>query len=387
MPRATQLAKALRTLRWLPAYGWQRLVRRPDPARPVHLILALADHFEPSIVPGAPGVRAAADEQERRVERWCRAYPSAVGAWRDADGRPFRHTYFFPAEEYDKRLIDRLAAHCHDGGWGEIEIHLHHGVTAPDTSPNTRRQLVEFRDILAAHGCLSRWDGVGPPRYAFVHGNWALANSAGGRYCGVDDEMRILAETGCYADLTLPSAPDRSQTAKINALYECARPLDRRAPHRRGRDLRVGRAPVTYPLIVQGPLGVSFDRRIRNRRLPRIENGEVTTAHPATPDRLALWRRAGITVAGRPDWVFVKLHCHGMDPTDEAAMLGTPMRRFLAAFAAGVARGEYRVHFVTAREMANIALAACDGRDGAPGDYRDYRLRLITPPSAPGFLP
>ena len=56
MPRATQLAKALRTLRWLPAYGWQRLVRRPDPARPVHLILALADHFEPSIVPGGAGL-------------------------------------------------------------------------------------------------------------------------------------------------------------------------------------------------------------------------------------------------------------------------------------------------------------------------------------------
>ena len=38
--------------------------------------------------------------------------------------------------------------------------------------------------------------------YAFVHGNFALANSAGGRYCGVDEEMQILAETGCYADMT-----------------------------------------------------------------------------------------------------------------------------------------------------------------------------------------
>jgi hypothetical protein len=34
------------------------------------------------------------------------------------------------------------------------------------------------------------------------------------------------------------------------------------------------------------------------------------------------------------------------------------------------------LHFVSAREMANIALAACDGREGDPGDYRDYRYRL-----------
>jgi hypothetical protein len=28
---------------------------------------------------------------------------------------------------------------------------------------------------------------------------------------------------------------------------------------------------------------------------------------------------------------------------------------------------EYRLHFVTMREMVNIALAACDGRRGNPG--------------------
>jgi hypothetical protein len=374
-----RLTTALRALRWLPAYGWQRLARRHTGMRPAHLIIAVADHYEPSIVPGAPGVRASADEQERRVARWCRAYPAAIGAWRDADGRPLRHTYFFPAEEYDKRLIDRLAVHCQDG-WGEIEIHLHHGVTAPDTSESTRRALVEFRDTLVAHGCLSRWDGAGAPRYAFVHGNWALANSAGGRYCGVDDEMRILAETGCYADLTLPSAPDRAQTAKINALYECARPLDRRAPHRRGRDLRVGRPPATWPIIVQGPLGLNFEHgRPRTWRLPRLENGALTTAYPPTLRRLALWRRAAIVVEGRPDWIFIKLHCHGMDPRDEAAMLGTPMRRFLGELVEDAARGQHPVHFVTAREMVNIALAACDGRGGAPADYLDYRLRPITP--------
>jgi hypothetical protein len=33
--------------------------------------------------------------------------------------------------------------------------------------------------------------------------------------------------------------------------------------------------------------------------------------------------------------------------------------------------------------MVNIVLAACDGRDGNPGDYRDYRLRLLRPAATP----
>ena len=371
----TQVMKAFRSLRWLPVYGWQRLVRHVARARPVHLLIAVADHFEPAIVPLEPGTYADRSEQERRLDRWCRDYPKRTGRWRDADGWPFRHTYFYPAEQYDKSLLDRLAEHC-QAGWGEIEVHLHHGIDAPDTGENTRRALVEFREALAGHGCLSRWDGEGPPQYAFVHGNWALANSARGRYCGVDEEMQILAETGCYADLTLPAAPHPAQVGKINALYECGLPLDKRSPHRRGRDLRVGQRPVTFPLIIQGPLGLNFRRRIRGWPLPSIENGALTTRYPPTLHRLRLWRRAAVTVQGRPEWVFIKLHCHGMDPRDEAAMLGSPMREFLRELRQG---GDYQVHFVTARELVNIALAACDGRDGNPGDYRDYRLRLITP--------
>ena len=371
-----QLIKVLGCLHWLPAYAWQRVMRRQYRRGPVHLMIAVADHFEPSVVPEAPGTSASQDEQERRLERWCKEYPTVFHPWRDTDGQPFRHTYFYPAEQYDKALIDRLAEHCH-AGWGEIEVQLHHGVHAPDTAENTRRILMEFRDTLACHGCLSRWNGKGPLRYAFVHGNWALANSRRGCFCGVDQEMRILAETGCYADLTLPSAPNRAQVAKINGLYECALPLDRPAPHRKGRDLRSGRAPRTLPLIIQGPLGLNFSRRANGRLVPCIENGALTTLYPPSMHRLNLWCHAGITVIGRPDWLFIKLHCHGMDPRVEEAMLGAPMQQFLREVTSGARNGrDHHLHFVTAREMVNIALAACDGRDGNPGEYRNYRLRL-----------
>jgi len=369
--------KVRSTLPWLPEYMWQRCVRRLPVIRPIHLIIGVADHFEPSFEPEAPSTYADRNTQVRRLKKWCREYPVALGAWRDNEGRPFRHTYFFPAEQYDEGLIDCLAEHC-QAGWGEIEIHLHHGVGSPDTGQNTRQKLLEFRDALAARGCLSRLNGVGPPRYAFVHGNWALANSAQGRFCGVDDEMQILADTGCYADFTLPAAPSSAQVSKINALYECSTPLRRRAPHRRGRDLKSGRPPKIFPLIIQGPLLLDFGRQKQGWPYAGIENGELTTANPPTMRRLGLWQKATITVRGRPDWLFIKLHCHGMDPRDEPTLLGAPVQQFLRELLGHPRQGsEFLVHFVTTREMANIILAAGDGLAGNPGQYRDYRFQLI----------
>ena len=70
--------KVRSTLPWLPAFVWQRCVRRTADVRPVHLIIAVADHFEPAIQPEAPGTYADRAEQERRLENWCRQYPAAV---------------------------------------------------------------------------------------------------------------------------------------------------------------------------------------------------------------------------------------------------------------------------------------------------------------------
>ncbi len=56
-------------------------------------------------------------------------------------------------------------------------------------------------------------------------------------------------------------------------------------------------------------------------------------------------------------------------------MIGDGFRNFLAALVEGAAGRKETLHFVTAREMANILLAACDGREGNPGDFRDYRFK------------
>ena len=347
-------------------------------------MIGLADHFEPSVLPHQGAAPIPFEMQERRLENWCRDYSQAVSQWRDSDGHPLKHTYFYPAEHYDKVLIDRLAEHC-SAGWGEIEIHLHHGTAAPDTADNTRCQLLAFRDTLAnQHGALCYMDGYGSPRYAFVHGNFALANSAGGINCGVDAEIQVLAETGCYADLTLPTAPFHpGQIGKINSLYECSLPLDRRAAHRNGRDLKVGRRPEIFPLMVQGPLLPDFNSPHRVRWLG-IENGALTKPNPPSSHRLRLWKRAAIRVEGRPDWLFIKLHCHSMDPAQEDAVLGASMQQFLRELVEGAGQRNETLHFVSAREMVNIILAACDGREGNPCDYRDYRLKrkVKTSPSS-----
>jgi hypothetical protein len=369
----------LRKLRYaancLPSYSWQRLTSRTI-SGPVHLIITLADHFEPSSMPGFLEGYAPRDVQEKRLETWCREYPRNFDRFRDAEGQRFNHTYFYPAEQYDKALMQQLSDFCR-AGWGEIEVHLHHGLTEPTSSEETEKQLISFRDALAHdHGWLSYQDGDPQPKYAFIHGNFTLANCANGFACGVDNEMQLLADTGCYVDMTYPTAVFHpAQIAMINSIYECALPIGQRAPQRRGRKLRAGRSVGAFPFLVQGPWMLDVDRSARSR-WGRIENGALTRPNPPSLRRLALWKKAGITVAGRPDWIFIKLHTHGMAPDDTDTMLGAAVQNFLKELIDGASERREIPHFVSAREMANIVLAACDGREGNPGGYRDYRYKL-----------
>ena len=54
------------------------------------------------------------------------------------------------------------------------------------------------------------------------------------------------------------------------------------------------------------------------------------------------------------------------------------MRRFLEELLTWAPACGTRLHFVTAREMANIALAAVEGAKGDPDEFRDYNWKLRT---------
>jgi hypothetical protein len=58
-------------------------------------------------------------------------------------------------------------------------------------------------------------------------------------------------------------------------------------------------------------------------------------------------------------------------------VLGAPTQRFLEQLVTGASERRESIHFVSAREMTNIIFAACDGREGNPGEYKDYRLKPV----------
>ena len=355
---------------WLPAFisgDWagRRERRHGGDWQVVHVLFCVADHFEPGVA--KPGIEV----ERRRVNQWIHEYPRLVAGFRDADGRPPRHTFFYPAEEYCAEHLDRLAELV-SAGYGEVEVHLHHD---GDTSEGLREKLLEFKDRLRRHGHLGAEGKTGEVRFAFVHGNWALDNSLpDGGWCGVNDELRVLRRCGCYADFTLPAAPSPAQTRRINSIYYATDDPTKPRSHDRGVEVRVGGAPTGDLMMIQGPLGLYWRGGGRGL-LPRIENGDLGGRMPVGPRRIAAWMRLRVCVAGRPDWVFVKLHTHGCNERNWSLLFGPPLRglheHLRRWFNDGV---RCRLHYVTAREMYNIVKAAERGLAGDPGTYRDLEI-------------
>jgi len=358
---------------WLPGYVRSRIEAARARRRHrgvVDILFAVADHYEP--LHGG----ASLDTGLARVDRWVGQYAAMASGFIDADGRHPQHTFFFPIEQYRPELLGRLAGLC-GRGFGEVEVHLHHD---NDTAENLRGELTGFiRTLNDRHGLLPR-DASGRIRYGFIHGNWALDNSLpDGRWCGVSGELAILHGTGCYADFTLPSAPSPAQTGIVNRIYYARVTAEGPRAHARGERAAAGRTPSPDGLLlVQGPLALSW-RQAKWGVVPRVDNGSLHAGHPPTTGRMADWISCGVSVAGRPEWVFVKVYTHGAPERNADTLLGPSTEAFhreaLAAFNDGT---RYRMHYVTTREMANIIHAAEDGRTGNPGQYRDY----VLPPPA-----
>jgi len=332
----------------------------------IHVLLCVADHYEPMHGPAPLHVARA------RVEKWLRDYPRNLGEFCDSDGRSPRHSFFYPLEEYECELLDALAELCRQG-YGEVEVHLHHD---RDTADALRRTLVEYVHLLAdQHGLLARHRESGELRYGFIHGNWALCNShPDGCWCGVNEEIDVLRSTGCYADFTMPSAPHPTQTRKINSIYYATNRPGQAKSHDAGQDAGAGPMPMRSLMMLQGPLALRWRRR-KWGVLPRMENGCLQASQPPSLQRLWSWLQAAVQVPTRPDWYFVKLHAHGALERDQETLLGAPMVQFHRALAQHAQKyPHFHYHYVTAREMYNLVKAAEAGWQGSVAAVRDFEL-------------
>lgn len=355
-------------LGWVGSYARSHRRRRsPAPGQTIHVLICIADHFEPQNGHVPP------DQARARVEAWVQNYPRLFSQFRDSDGRPPRHTFFFPIDEYDADHLDAIAGLCRQG-FGEVEVHHHHH---HDTGEALRERLLRFKQLFRErHGLLASNKVTSEVMYGFVHGNWALDNSRpDGCWCGVNNELDILRETGCYADFTMPSAPSPTQTRKLNSIYYAVDDPLRPKSHDCGVDAACGSAPPGNSLLlIQGPLILNW----RNRKfglLPRVENGNLQGPQPPRIQRLDDWLRASVQVGGRPDWYFVKLYTHGATEANQAAVLGEPMVRFHQALAQRAHRdSRFHYHYVTAREMYNLAKAAEGGWQAGVAEARDHVL-------------
>jgi hypothetical protein len=346
----------------------------------IDVIFVHIDHWE-------PGTKV----PERNLEiinTWMREYRKLADKHIDSDGNKLQHTFFYPLEQFAGYQVDSLVQLCREG-YGDVEVHLHH---QNDTPESLRKLLRDGIDSLQAHGALISPDGK--TCFAFVHGNWALDNSRlenGKNFCGVNSEISILLELGCYADFTFPALNSTAQPSLVNKIYYATDNPDRPKSYDTGIQSRVGiEATPEQLMIFQGPMMINWnDWRFGTH--PAIDDGDIYRDMLPSAERFDLWVKADIHVLDGPNWMFIRPHTHGCSIGGGGieANLGPAMDEMLTAVEKKYRDDEkYRLHYMTAREAYNVTKAAEDGMTGNPNDYRDYIIKpyLYVPQKPAGNL-
>lgn len=335
---------------WLAPYIADRaraFFKRPDATR--HIWLVVADHYEPF------WNRCELNVALRRVQQWRERWPEiAARIGKDHAQSPPRYTFFYPVEQYQPEILDSLADMVR-AGIADVEVHIHHDREGRD---DFIRQVGNFCETLAEeHGLLRRV--AGRIRFGFIHGNWALDNSLGGRWCGLNDEITILRDLGCYADFTMPSGPSPSQARTINSIYLCTDDPSGPKSYDRGVTVRPGAGLMGDLLMVPGPFGL----RWRSRLVPRLETGEIAAYDPPASYRVKRWLQLAPRIG---EHAFLKLYTHGAKDSNLEFLLGSGL---LELYRLVKEEAEHRgvcVHYVSAWQMYLAIEALSSGCDPVP---------------------
>ena len=322
---------------WGPGYLKQRLRRITQRAKPPlqHIWVTMADHYEPRWL-GADWGTA-----EARVALWRSEGPTIAGRCKsDSAGNPPCYTFFFPEEEYHPQLVEPLAEMARNG-IADVEVHLHHD---GEGRQNFIDRIASFCKVLHDEHALLRQRN-GKLTFGFIHGNWALDNSRpDGRWCGLNDEIQILRDLGCYADFTMPSGDSPTQARLVNTIYYCTDDPDRPKSYDDGVPVTPGGDVKGDLLFITGPIGI----RWRDRLLPRLETGELSAGNLATPYRVRRW----IDLAPRvgPD-AFIKLYTHGAQEQNSSVLLRDGLESAFNMLVDEASRRNCAVYFVSAWQM------------------------------------
>lgn len=205
-------------------------------------------------------------------------------------------------------------------------------------------------------------------KFAYIAGNWALDNGRDDpQFSGVNDEIVTLSKHGCYADFTFPAIGCTAQPEKVNSIYYAEDDPLKPKSYNTGIDVVVGGSESGDLMIVEGPIFLDWKKSY-------LESGAIEFFQPYLKDRLQYWEKAHVHVKGRPEWIFFKLHTHGMQ--SKTIYNGGNFKQLCQDLDEAFTQNEnYRLHYVTSREAYNIIKAAEDGLAGNPGDYRNYKIK------------
>lgn len=351
---------------WFFSYLIYIFFKRERKVKLTDVIFCIVDHFEPSCH------KQDANVQKRRLAKWLKCYPLLVSKHKDNDGFTPRYTWFFPPHDDCNNNLEDLVQLVKQG-LGEIELHLHHDHLAPlpETEYTLEKKIREAINRYSCLGVFAKDKNNQDKKFAFIHGDWALDNSRNGKYCGVNNELIVLKRCGCYADFTFPSLLE-AQPRKINAIYYAKDDPLKPKSYNSGINVKNGGKESGDLMIIQGPIGL----RLKNKfPFIAIEAANISSADIPTPNRIDFWVNSRICVKGRPEWIFIKVHTHGAVEPNMEVLLGEAMDRMYSYLEEKYNDGKnFRLHYVTARELYNIVKAAEAGESGNPGQFRDYKI-------------